>query len=148
MGNGLLCGTDNDICRINEYGVSSCCDNYRCVRPAGNFQYKVCIDKNKLLNYDLSKDLNINLSNINIKTPNIEMPNIEFPNISRIKLPNIGSIPIFTKNFWDNMFDVKCDAYKKIELKKKLLEEEEINMEEEDINMEEDIYMEEEHIFK
>ena len=40
--NGLLCGTKNDICRIDEYGVSSCCNGYECVRPEGEFHHKIC----------------------------------------------------------------------------------------------------------
>lgn len=60
---GLLCGTDNNVCRINQYGTSSCCDGYTCMRKEGNFQFKVCIDNNKLPGS--SKE--INLSNLQNK---------------------------------------------------------------------------------
>ena len=50
---GLLCGTSNDICRINEMGISSCCDGFFCVRKEGNFHHKICVNKNEL-NQDIS----------------------------------------------------------------------------------------------
>ena len=40
---GLLCGTEYDVCRINQLGKSSCCDGYSCIRPNGDFEDKVCI---------------------------------------------------------------------------------------------------------
>jgi hypothetical protein len=109
MKNGLLCGTNNDICRINEYGISSCCDKYRCVRPEGIYKYKICVDKNKLINSDLSTNTNINIPTINIKKPDIK-----FPSIKSINLPNVNNIPIFTKDYWKNMFDFNfCPVRKK-----------------------------------
>jgi len=126
MNNGLLCGTDNNICRINEYGISSCCDNYRCVRPDGNYQYKICVNKDKLINSNLSTNLNINIPSINVQTQNNDSDNIKFPSIQSINLSNAGDIPIFTKDFWTNMFDFNfCPARKNI-YKNNLLEEEEV----------------------
>lgn len=114
MKDGLLCGTENDICRINEYGVSSCCDNYRCVRPDGIYQYKVCVDKDKLINYNLSTNINITVPNIEI--PDLNPGDIKFPSVSPINLPNVGSIPIFTKDFWTHMFDFNfCPNNKNIQ---------------------------------
>ena len=58
---GLLCGTEYDICRIDQYGKNSCCDGYSCIRPNGNFEDKVCVGTdgtNK--NTWLSKIFNIN----------------------------------------------------------------------------------------
>ena len=110
MNNGLLCGTDNDICRINEYGISSCCDKYRCVRPEGIYQYKICVDKNKLINSDLST--NSTKSTVNIPDINIKTPDIKFPNIKSINLPNVENIRIFPKDFWKDMFNY-CPARKK-----------------------------------
>ena len=126
MNNGLLCGTNNNICRINEYGISSCCDNYRCIRPDGNYQYKICVDKDKLFNSNLSTNLNINIPSINVQTQNNDSSNIKFPSIQSINLSNAGDIPIFTKDFWTNMFDFNfCPARKNI-YKNNLLEEEEV----------------------
>jgi hypothetical protein len=87
MEDGLLCGKENDICRINEYGESSCCKNYRCIRPDGNFQYKICTNKN-----------------------NIQL-NMNFPKIKPIDIGN--NIPMFKKDFWTNMFEF-CPERKKI----------------------------------
>ena len=90
MEDGLLCGKENDICRINEYGESSCCKNYRCIRPDGNFQYKICTNKNTIqFNSNLPKIKPINIGN------------------------NIKNIPIFKKDFWTNMFEF-CPERKKI----------------------------------
>ena len=126
MNNGLICGTNNNICRINEYGISSCCDNYRCIRPDGNYQYKICVDKDKLFNSNLSTNLNINIPSINVQTQNNDSDNIKFPSIQSINLSNAGDIPIFTKDFWTNMFDFNfCPARKNI-YKNNLLEEEEV----------------------
>lgn len=112
MNNGLLCGTDNNICRIDEYGISSCCDNYRCVRPDGNYQYKICVNKDKLINSDLSTNTNVNIKTKNIKKSD-KISDIKFPNIKSINLQNAEDIPIFTKDFWKNMFDFNfCPARK------------------------------------
>jgi hypothetical protein len=42
--NGLLCGTRNDVCNINQKGVSNCCNGYTCIRQNGIFENKVCIE--------------------------------------------------------------------------------------------------------
>jgi len=40
---GTVCGTENDICSINdETGENSCCKNLHCIRKPGNYQYKLC----------------------------------------------------------------------------------------------------------
>jgi hypothetical protein len=103
--NGLLCGTENDICRIDEYGVSSCCDNFKCIRHKSNYQYKVC----KNTKYNIP-DIDIHLHNIP-KIPDIPIPKL--PNIPKIpdilppynipKLPNISNF--FNKISLKNMFD-------------------------------------------
>ena len=44
---GTVCGTENDICSINdETGENSCCKNMFCIRKAGNYEYKVCSKEN------------------------------------------------------------------------------------------------------
>lgn len=44
---GTVCGTENDICSINdETGENSCCKNLHCIRKPGNYQYKVCTKEN------------------------------------------------------------------------------------------------------
>ena len=44
---GTFCGTENDVCSINdETGENSCCKNLHCIRKPGNYQYKVCTKKN------------------------------------------------------------------------------------------------------
>ena len=117
MKDGLLCGTDNDICRINEYNVSSCCGNYKCVRPKGIFQYKVCIDKNKLTDDDLSDDSKNNSKN---DSKNNSNRNDKFPKILRINLEDARGSKIFTNDYWSNMFDFNYCPYKD-----KILKEEE-----------------------
>jgi hypothetical protein len=52
----LLCGTDRDVCKINEFGLSSCCDGFVCVRKEGNFEYKICVNKDKLANSDFDNE--------------------------------------------------------------------------------------------
>jgi hypothetical protein len=143
MKNGLLCGTNNDICRINEYGISSCCDNYRCVRPDGNFQYKICVDKDKLINSNLLTDLstklstnlstkiNIKIPSLDIQTPNINPEDVKFPSIQSINLQKIKNNPIFTKDFWTHMFEFDfCPNQNVYKKKNNLLEEEYLSEEE------------------
>lgn len=44
---GTVCGTENDVCSINdETGENSCCKNLHCIRKPGNYQYKVCSKEN------------------------------------------------------------------------------------------------------
>jgi hypothetical protein len=117
MKDGLLCGTDNDICRINEYNVSSCCKNYKCVRPKGIYQYKICIDKNKLSDYDLSSDSKNNSKNGRNRDSNRDS---KFPKILTINLEGAKESKIFTKDYWSNMFDFNYCRYKD-----KILKEEE-----------------------
>ena len=58
LNNGTVCGTENDICSINdETGENSCCKNLFCIRKAGNYEYKVCSKENS----ELEKN-NINTS--------------------------------------------------------------------------------------
>ena len=38
----LVCGTENDVCTVDQCGDTSCCDGYKCVLPDGNYQYKIC----------------------------------------------------------------------------------------------------------
>jgi len=74
---GLLCGTNNDVCRVNQNGISSCCNGYTCIRKEGNFQYKVCIDNDKLDGSKLPKigiDISNDINNIKIKIDNIIFP--------------------------------------------------------------------------
>jgi len=42
--NGLICGTSNEICNLYGDDKSNCCPGYTCMRPNGNYEYKVCID--------------------------------------------------------------------------------------------------------
>ena len=50
--NGLLCGTRNDVCNINQNGVNNCCNGYSCIRQKGIFENKVCIESNDVKNND------------------------------------------------------------------------------------------------
>ena len=50
--NGLLCGTRNDVCNINQNGDSNCCNGYSCERQKGIFENKVCIESNDVKNND------------------------------------------------------------------------------------------------
>lgn len=74
LNNGLLCGTENNICTENEFGKNSCCKGYNCIRPNGNYLNKYCKKKsdNNIfdgvlyidgLNNNKYNDLNINGSN-------------------------------------------------------------------------------------
>ena len=73
-----VCGKQNDVCSINSKGVSSCCNNYKCILPDGDYQYKICVDKNRLFT-NLPQ-----IAGISIKTPHlfdIRLPRINFKNM-------------------------------------------------------------------
>ena len=38
----LVCGTENDVCTVDQCGETSCCNGYKCVLPDGDYQYKIC----------------------------------------------------------------------------------------------------------
>jgi hypothetical protein len=81
---GLLCGTNNDVCRVNQYGISSCCSGYTCMRKEGNFQYKVCIDNNKLNSSNIGKigtQIGDDIRNIGIEIGNIISKSPSFPDL-------------------------------------------------------------------
>jgi hypothetical protein len=134
MENGLLCGTQNNICRLNENNISSCCDGYRCIRPNGNYQYKICVDKDKLINYNLSTNLNTNSQSINSNSQSInqnsqsidqnsasinpKIPDINFSNSPSInpKIPNINFPEIKQINLYnvENVQMIPKDFWKNI----------------------------------
>ena len=109
---GLLCGTNDNVCRVDENNVNSCCPGYYCVLPEGNYQYKICVDKDRLAtlkikgdiglpsmpnginipnSFNMGKGPNINGPNINI--PNINGPNINGPNINGPDMPDMPNMP-------------------------------------------------------
>ena len=112
---GLLCGTNDNVCRVDENNVNSCCPGYYCVLPEGNYQYKICVDKDRLATLKIKGDIGlpsmpngINIPNSfnmgkgpNINGPNINIPNINMPNIN---MPNITNESIFSKNYWRDIF--------------------------------------------
>ena len=53
--NGLLCGTKNDECMVDQDGYSNCCTGYTCYRIKNNFHNKVCVNNNELPD-DYNKD--------------------------------------------------------------------------------------------
>lgn len=78
-----VCGKQNDICSINSKGVSSCCDNYKCILPDGDYQYKICVNRNRLFT-NLPQ-----IAGISIKPPNlfdIRLPRINFKNMFNFNL--------------------------------------------------------------
>ena len=99
---GTLCGTKNNVCRIDEYGTNSCCNGYNCVRPKGNFQYKVCRTPEQASNDGSSNDgssSHITNPNFNQSTFPKIFSNIHFPKISKAELPS--NMNIFSSKFWD-----------------------------------------------
>lgn len=102
---GTLCGTQNNICTIDQYGTNSCCKGYMCVRPEGNFQYKICRKPDQA--YGDASSSHITYPNFNqTKFPKI-FPKIHFPEISKPELPS--NINIFSKNFWNMNSICKLD---------------------------------------
>ena len=94
---GTLCGTENDVCRINQYGTNSCCNGYNCVRPEGNFQYKIC--RRPEQSYSDASSSHITYPNFNQSTFPKIFPNINFSGISKLELPS--NMNIFSSKFWD-----------------------------------------------
>jgi len=94
---GTLCGTQNNVCRINQYGTNSCCKGYNCVRPQGNFQYKVCRKPEQA--YDDGSSSHITDLDFNQNTFPKIFPNIHFPGISKPELPS--NMNIFSSEFWN-----------------------------------------------
>jgi hypothetical protein len=73
-----VCGKQNDVCATNSKGVSSCCDNYKCILPDGDYQYKICVNRNRLFT-NLPK-----IAGISTKPPHlfdIRLPRINFKNM-------------------------------------------------------------------
>ena len=104
--NGLLCGTDKDECNINQYKKSSCCNGYKCILPKGKYQEKICI---KSLNYkynnENSEEEDDEYDEYDEYEYGYHKPNIPPPQYDI--LDKISSIPIFTKDYWDNLFSCK-----------------------------------------
>ena len=78
-----VCGKQNDVCSINSKGVSSCCNNYKCILPDGDYQYKICVDKNRLFT----------------NLPQIAGLSIKTPHLFDIRLPRINFKDMFNFNF-------------------------------------------------
>ena len=99
---GTLCGTQNDVCSIDEYGTNSCCNGYNCVRPEGNFQYKICRTPEQAYDDGSSSDgssSHITYPNFNQNTFPKIFSNINFHGISKPELPS--NMNIFSSKFWD-----------------------------------------------
>lgn len=94
---GTLCGTQNDVCSIDQYGTNSCCNGYMCVRTEGNFQYKICRKPEQ--SYVDASASHITSPNFNQPTFPKIFPNITFPSISKPELPS--KYNIFSGKFWD-----------------------------------------------
>ena len=94
---GTLCGTENDVCRINQYGTNSCCNGYNCVRPEGNFQYKIC--RRPEQSYSDASSSHITSPNFNQSTFPKIFPNMNFSGISKLELPS--NMNIFSSKFWN-----------------------------------------------
>ena len=108
---GLLCGTKNNVCNIDENGVNSCCEGYVCERPEGNFQYKVCMKPES--NYASSGSSGSGSSGSGSDSDSsgsgsgsgsssnspIIFPVFHFPSISKPELPS--KYNIFSKDFWN-----------------------------------------------
>jgi hypothetical protein len=103
---GTLCGTQNDVCRIDEYGTNSCCNGYNCVRPKGNFQYKICRAPEQ--SYGDGTSSYITYPNFNQNTFPKIFSNIHFPGISKPELPS--NMNIFSSKFWDMNNICKLDS--------------------------------------
>jgi hypothetical protein len=105
----LICGNENDSCKIDEEGDSTCCSGYTCTRNEGNFHNKVCKSDDEV-NFNFSTNFGNLFGNLSteityptIKRPSINIPsidsigsripNVDFPNINLnydVKLPNIN----------------------------------------------------------
>ena len=94
---GLVCGTQNDVCYQSSCGTDSCCDNFKCILPNGDYQYKICVR-----NSNIFSNLPY-ISGISVKKPKISLPSLP-------SLPSLSSFSI-------------CPAANK--LKKYIKEEEE-----------------------
>ena len=101
---GLLCGNKKDICRVDQYGKSSCCGNLKCRRPYGRFHDKICMNKNDKSFIDNLFDIKDTLEEENnffdFNLPNggiIHLPNgsiINIPDFPPYKLPDNSIIII------------------------------------------------------
>jgi hypothetical protein len=47
LNNGLLCGTEGNVCSVDDYKTNSCCKGFDCIRPNGNYHNKICVDSSK-----------------------------------------------------------------------------------------------------
>jgi hypothetical protein len=103
---GTLCGTKNDVCSIDEYGTNSCCKGYICVRPEGNFEYKICRKPEQ--SYSDASSSHITHQNFNKNTFPKIFSNIHFPGISKPELPS--NMNIFSSKFWDMNNICKFDS--------------------------------------
>ena len=103
---GTLCGTQNDVCRIDEYGTNSCCKGYICVRPEGNFEYKICRKPEQ--SYSDGTSSHITSPNFNQNTFPKIFPNMSFTGISKPELPS--NMNIFSSKFWDMNNICKFDS--------------------------------------
>ena len=73
---GLVCGTQNDVCYQSSCGTDSCCDNYKCVLPNGDYQYKICVRKSNIFaNMPYISGISMKKS----KFPKLAFPKISFP---------------------------------------------------------------------
>jgi hypothetical protein len=66
LSNGLVCGTEGNICGRNEIGVNSCCKGLKCIRPNGKYLNRICLNQNN--NNFFDGIINIpDLNNVNEK---------------------------------------------------------------------------------
>lgn len=100
-GNTLLCGNTGDICRVDEEDISTCCKNYDCVRQDGNFNHKICVNKNR----------NDNINTKALTIPKRLIPNIDFPYTKPIKVNEEDFIEI--DNIGQSLLNIKGDLFEK-----------------------------------
>ena len=89
------CGKQNDICIVNSSGKTSCCDDYKCILPKGDYQYKICVNKNNIFT-DIEKIGGLSMPNLpDVSLPNISLPNISFSGLTlpKFSLPKINLTP-------------------------------------------------------
>jgi hypothetical protein len=48
----FVCGTENDVCRVDQCGNTSCCNGYKCVLPDGDYQYKICTREKRKIGFN------------------------------------------------------------------------------------------------
>lgn len=74
------CGKQNDICTVHSSGKTSCCDDHKCILPKGDYQYKICVNKNNIFT-DVEKIAGLSVPNLNVSLPEVSLPDMSLPDI-------------------------------------------------------------------